>query len=178
MGNFCGVRRHGLTLEEVREAAREVLDHAFPGIFTVDPGPGPLYISIKGMEDYFVVWYDLGKYYPGLIGGKHPSMGKVGYWLLYLLETRIAWKLHALVFDEGVGYLSEELVRRGAELSFRDYITRHVGKGDIWVKNPDLLQWERVKLPEALLPYFDGEKEVPEADNSGYTPPPIPEEEE
>jgi hypothetical protein len=132
MGNICGVRKRGLTLQAVEAAMREVLEDRFPGIFVVH-GPDSENQSIRvqlredqKIDDYILFWWYQGDDYPGLpfIGGKHPRISEFGYWLLCIVEYGIAAKLNARVFGEGVGYYSNEEVKSGADKTFMDFVKR------------------------------------------------------
>jgi hypothetical protein len=173
MGNYGGVRRDGLTLEEVSKAAVGVLDHAFPGVFVVSTTPHGMSVDTT-TNDPILGWYP-SDVYPGFIGGRHPDYGQFGYWLLFVLQTRIAWKLNAHVYDEGVGYFDTNRIKEGAANTFDAYIKRkHRGVFTRAISN--WLCIERPMIPDILIPYFDG-KPIPDADSSSYNPPPIPDDE-
>ncbi len=159
MGNLGGVRKRGLTLQAVEAAMREVLEEKFPGVFIVNgPSPASATVTLQVREreahddEFVLVWHDYGTIYPGFIGGKHPYMGTFGYWLLFVLESGIAKKLKARIFDEGVGYYRADDVARGVDGDFVEYVKQQ--RGFVLVR-----EYERKVVPKVLWPWFDGASE-------------------
>jgi hypothetical protein len=152
---------------------REVLDHAFPNLFEVTIGTESPYaavtVNLVGQDERLLAWWDESDIVPGFIGGNYPNMGQFGYWWLFVIQSRIAWKLNAHIYDDGFGEYSLHRSSRGADLSFTEHILMEEGGRGWWLS---MKTSERRHVPEVLLPYFDG-KQIPAADNSAYSPPDI-----
>ena len=166
MGNHGGVRREGLTLEEVRDALQSFTSRHFEGVLSIEheganssKGYGHVGLVIEGEENedkrYILVWWDNSSHNPGFIGGNHPRIGAFGYWLLAQVELFVAAAVKGRPYDEGVGDLNHRESPSFPAWIDNSYYGVSSTARAFWKLT--LRKSEREWLHESLWPWFDGD---------------------